>query len=110
MALSQRWTSAGHRDASAGLSTAKCEFTIPALMSHGAGTHGPGHHEGVRTVDTPLLNVWPINARIFPYGTKNIYSGRAQRLMAKGNKYRFNFIVNALSRVKRSFLISLPAT
>ena len=30
-------------------------------------------------------------------------------LMAKGNKYRFNFIVNTLSRVKCSFLISLPA-
>lgn len=30
-------------------------------------------------------------------------------LVANGNKYRFNFIVNNLSRVKCSFLISLPA-
>lgn len=73
-------------------------------------THGPGYRTGcAHGVYVPLRNVWPINARIFPHGTKNIYSGRVWMLVAKGNKYRFHFIVNTLSRAKCSFLISLPA-
>lgn len=59
------------------LSITRYELIVSAVTSHGMVTHSPGYHAGcAHGVYIPLRTVWPINARIFLHGTKNIYSGR----------------------------------